>query len=151
MVIRTRSYSIFDDIWNGVRGALGMKSGEELSATNPNKPGAKVPEITENNDPIPEKNNSGAVEPIEGFNFIGTGIDKREASAGDVDCSHECGSFLNPFEIGCYADKTFGKCGGSTGLCDVFGAGEACTKYGTYILIGLGIVAAVLTVKMIRK
>ena len=78
---------------------------------------------------------------------IGEGTNKRGGVQKSVDCSGDCGSFIDPRQWGCYWHKMVGGCGGSTGMCDAFGAGELCTKYAKYILAGLGIGLVIFIIK----
>lgn len=164
MVIRNRYYAY--SIWDDFRRLFGIKTGEELSQEwrdknpNPPKSGITQEEIDKYENLSDEEKakldnlpgSEATAEPLEWANPVGVAIDREQAEAGgNTDCGHECGSFFSPIEWGCYIDKMVGGCGGSTGLCDAFGAGEACTKYAKYVLAGLGVGAVIIVVKKLRK
>jgi len=97
---------------------------------------------------IMDDNGTGDAAPLSGINPLGTAIQKGRANSRNIDCGLDCGSFLT--DPSCYIGKLLRSCGGSTGFCDAFGSGEMCTGYAKYIIIGGGIILAVVLLKQFK-
>ena len=148
MVIRSYATCADDEIEVDI-GVPGFTFGDRSTTVCRKKKDYMPPGTAIQEDPDGEK---GVVKtPLEAIEEgIGEGTNKRGGKQKTLDCSGECGSFFDPRQWGCYYHKMVGSCGGSTGLCDAFGAGETCTKYAKYAVIGLGVVIAILLVKRFR-
>jgi len=131
--------------WADFYHLFGIKTQEDLAASDPNK-GKTAKDFKQIPDDPTDK-----VDELEGINPLGVAIDRNQRNQAPVDCSHECGSFFMPTEWGCYWDKYSGKCGGSTGLCDAFGAGELCTNYAKYAVVLVAIVVGAIVVQKVIK